>query len=335
MKVLVTGGAGFIGSHTCIELLRNNHNVHVIDNLITGNKESLRRVKKISGSDLSFTKVDILDKNQLRKVFKQFKPDVVIHFAGLKSVNESLLNPIKYYKFNIYGSINLLDIMTEFNCKKIIFSSSATVYGEPEFLPINENHPTRPTNPYGQSKLMVEQIIKDWTSKFSERSSVILRYFNPIGAHPSGLIGESVLGMPNNLMPFILQVASGIQNELSIFGDNYETEDGTGKRDYIHIVDLAQAHVAAINTLISNNDYLICNLGTGKSYSVYELVDAMERVTKIKINLKIIGKREGDLAEVWADTSFAEKILNWKSTYNLDDMCQDAWNWQIKNPEGY
>jgi len=331
MKVLVTGGAGFIGSHACLELLKANHKIHIIDDFSTGSMQTIDRLIQISGKDIPYTKQNILDTPKIIKIFKKFQPDVVIHFAGFKSVAESISNPVAYYKNNISGSISLLDAMSQTKCNKIIFSSSATVYGKPDYLPIDENHKTKPKNPYGHSKLMVEKIIKDWTKNDDKRGSVILRYFNPVGAHKSGLHGEYVKGVPNNLMPFLSQVCAGIHDSINIYGNDYDTEDGTGKRDYIHILDLATAHAKSINFLDVNKGFSIFNIGTGIAYSVLEMIDVMEKVTNTKIQTKVCERRNGDFAEVWADPTNANERLSWKAKFNINDMCLDAWNWQIKS----
>lgn len=335
MKVLVTGGAGYIGSHTCVELLSAGHQVHVVDNFSTGHEEALNRVRKVTGCDVGFSRADIRDRSTLSAIFAQFEPEVVIHFAGSKAVGESISQPLDYYDNNVSGSVSLLEVMNEYCCTRIVFSSSATVYGEPQYLPLDEMHPTSPINPYGHSKLMVEQILKDWVNASRSRSAIVLRYFNPIGAHPSGLIGEDPKGIPNNLMPHLVQVFSGFREKLSIFGGDYKTKDGTGERDYIHVVDLASAHLKAIENGFVDSELLTYNIGTGKAYSVLDLVAAMRNVTKIKIRTEIVDRRSGDVANVWADAGLAKEKLNWVALLGIEDMCEDSWRWQEKNKKGY
>ncbi|MDC0120711.1 UDP-glucose 4-epimerase GalE [Amylibacter sp.] len=334
MRVLVTGGAGYIGSHTCVELLKAGHEVFVIDNLCNGHEVALDRVQSITNCELQFMNVDIRDTNALDEIFKTFEPDAVIHFAGLKAVGESVADPVKYYDVNIGGSISLLLAMTRANCNNIVFSSSATVYGTPEYLPYDEEHPTNPVNPYGRSKLMIENIIKDWTKVDAERKGIVLRYFNPVGAHESGRIGEEPIGVPNNLMPYIAQVADGRREQLNIFGNDYDTLDGTGARDYIHVVDLALAHTIALNSNTLNK-FEVLNIGGGKSTTVLELIKSFEDTSGVTIKFKYLSRREGDLPAFWADTSKALKKISWQSERNIKNVCKDTWRWHQKNPIGY
>ena len=334
MRVLVTGGAGYIGSHTCVELLEAGHEVFVVDNLCNGHEAALERVQSITNCDLEFTNADIRDSNALNKIFKTFEPEAVIHFAGLKAVGESIADPVKYYDVNVNGSISLLMAMFKAGCNNIVFSSSATVYGEPQYLPYDEEHPTNPVNPYGRTKLMIENIINDWTKVDKKRKGTILRYFNPVGAHESGQIGEEPIGIPNNLMPYIAQVADGRRKYLNIFGNDYETADGTGARDYIHVVDLALAHISALN-LNELNKCEILNIGAGKSTTVLELVKEFEEISGIPIKTKYLPRREGDLAAFWADSSKALEIMSWKAERNIKNICEDTWSWHKLNPTGY
>jgi UDP-glucose 4-epimerase len=334
MRVLVTGGAGYIGSHTCIELLNAGHEVFVIDNLCNGHKIALKRVSNITNCELQFTNADIRDAKALDKIFKTFEPEAVIHFAGLKAVGESVANPLMYYDVNVSGSVSLLMAMSKAGCNNIVFSSSATVYGKPQYLPYDEKHPTNPVNPYGRTKLMIENIINDWTKVGTKRKGTILRYFNPVGAHESGQIGEEPIGTPNNLMPVIAQVADGRREYLNIFGNDYETTDGTGARDYIHVVDLALAHTSALNQN-KLNKFEILNIGGGKSTTVLELIKSFEDTSGVTIKFKYLPRREGDLAAFWADTSKALKKIGWQSERNLKNVCEDTWCWHKLNPTGY
>mgnify|MGYP000959232844 FL=1 len=334
MRVLVTGGAGYIGSHTCVELLEAGHEVFVIDNLSNGHEEAINRIRNITNIELSFIKADIRDSNALDKVFGTFKPDTVIHFAGLKAVGESVERPLNYFDVNVGGSISLLAAMTRAKCNNIVFSSSATVYGIPQYLPYDENHPTKPINPYGRSKLMVENIINDWVNVETNRKGTVLRYFNPVGAHESGHIGEDPIGTPNNLMPFIARVALGHYECLNIYGNDYKTKDGTGARDYIHVVDLAIAHVSSIEQKKLNN-YEIINIGGGESNTVLELLKKFQEIAGIKIEFKYLPRREGDHAASWADTSKAVAKINWQSERNIKKICEDTWRWHKRNPNGY
>ncbi|MCD6329979.1 MAG: UDP-glucose 4-epimerase GalE [Candidatus Cloacimonetes bacterium] len=335
MKVLVTGGAGYIGSHTCVELLEAGHEIVVVDNLSNSKLEALERVKEITGKDLIFYKIDIIDIEALREVFSQHTFDVVIHFAGLKAVGESVEKPLLYYHNNVSGSISLFEVMQEYNVKNIVFSSSATVYGDPHTVPIKEDFPLFPANPYGQTKLEIEQILKDLYASNNSWNIVLLRYFNPVGAHASGKIGEDPNGIPNNLFPFISQVAIGKLEELSVFGDDYATDDGTGVRDYIHVVDLAKGHLKALKNITEKQGLAIYNLGTGKGYSVLEIVHAFENASDKKVPYKIVERRPGDIAVCFADPALAKKELGWSAEKGIQDMCEDAWRWQSNNPNGY
>ena len=335
MKILVTGGAGYIGSHTCVQLLNSGYDIVVLDNLDNSSEESLNRVKKITGKDFKFYKTDLLDYDGTNTVFDENGFDAVIHFAGLKAVGESVSQPLRYYHNNITGTLNLLDIMNKHNVKKIVFSSSATVYGDPHTVPIKEDFPLSCTNPYGQTKLDIEYILKDLSKSDSEWGVVLLRYFNPVGAHESGLIGEDPNGIPNNLIPYISQVAIGKLECLSVFGDDYDTKDGTGVRDYIHVVDLADGHLKALEKIKDNNGVFIYNLGTGMGYSVLEMVKAFSKACGKDVKYKIAPRRPGDIASCYADPSKAKEELGFVARHTLDDMCKDTWNWQTKNPNGY
>lgn len=337
--ILITGGAGYIATHTLIELKKANFDFVVYDNLSNSSKEALKRVKKITGAKVKFVKGDIRDKKALRKVFKKYEIDSVIHFAGLKAVAESVAKPLKYYDNNVVGTIKLLEVMREFDCKKIVFSSSATVYGNPKSCPIDESFDVgATTNPYGTSKYMIERILEDLFISDNSFKIAILRYFNPVGAHESGLIGENPNGIPNNLMPYISQVAVGKLKELSVFGSDYETKDGTGVRDYIHVVDLANAHVKAIEYLgnkTSASSVLKVNIGTGTGYSVLDMIKAFEKASGQKIPYKLVPRRAGDIATCYSNPQKAKEILGWEAKHNLEDMCKSSWNWQSKNPKGY
>ena len=325
MSVLVTGGAGFIGSHTVVELLENNEDIVIVDNFLNSKPEVLDSIKEITKKDFKFYEVDILNENELEKVFKENYIESVIHFAGLKAVGESVAEPIKYYHNNITGTLVLLKLMKKYNCKKIIFSSSATVYGIPKEVPIREDFALSAMNPYGSTKLMIEQILQDVCVSDKDFCAILLRYFNPIGAHKSGLIGEEPNGIPNNLMPYINKVAKGELNHLNIFGNDYETPDGTGVRDYIHVVDLAKGHVKALEKARKINGAEAYNLGTGKGYSVLEIVRTFENSTGVKIKYEITTRRPGDIAEYYADPTKALKELGWKAEKTLDEMCIDSW----------
>jgi UDP-glucose 4-epimerase len=335
MKVLVTGGAGYIGSHTCVELLESGHDVFVIDNLSNGHEVAIKRIRNITNCKLGFVNADIRNTNALDRIFAEFKPDAVIHFAGLKAVGESVVEPLTYYNVNVGGSISLLEAMDRAGCMNIIFSSSATVYGIPHYLPYDENHPTSPINPYGQTKLIVEQIIQDWVSVNEKRRGSSLRYFNPIGAHPSGQIGEDPQGLPNNLMPFISQVATGRREYLQIFGSDYETKDGTGARDYIHVQDLANAHVKTLYSQAKLQPFEVLNIGNGKAITVLELIKSFQCASGVSIKYKLSPRREGDLPAFWSNASLAFEKLAWKPRFKIDQMCKDTWRWQKNNTNGY
>ena len=335
MKILVTGGAGYIGSHTVVELLNAGYEVVVIDNLSNSSEESLKRVEQITGKSVDFIQGDILDGELLDKIFTENQIDSVIHFAGLKAVGESVQIPLRYYENNITGTIVLCEAMARNNVKNIVFSSSATVYGDPHTVPITEGFPTGATNPYGRSKLFIEEILRDLYVSDNEWNIALLRYFNPVGAHKSGMIGEDPNGIPNNLMPFISQVAVGKLEQLSVFGDDYDTPDGTGVRDYIHVVDLSLGHLKAVERLKSKPGVITCNLGTGNGYSVLQMVDAFKRISGKDVPYKIVERRPGDIASCYADPSYAEKELGWKAEREIDEMVEDSWRWQNKNPSGY
>ena len=336
MNILVTGGAGYIGSHTCVELLNAGYGVVVIDNLYNSNQKAIDRIEQITGKKVKFYENDVLDRDALEKIFSENSIDAVIHFAGLKAVGESVHKPIEYYHTNIGGTLALVDVMREHNCKNIIFSSSATVYGDPAEIPISENCPKGTcTNPYGWTKWMQEQILTDIHTADPEWNVILLRYFNPIGAHKSGLIGEDPKGIPNNLLPYVAQVAIGKLPQVNVFGNDYDTPDGTGVRDYIHVVDLARGHVKAVERLAKNDGVFICNLGTGKGYSVLDVIHAFEKACGHKLKYEIKPRRDGDIATCYCNPEKAEKELGWKAEYTLDDMCADSWRWQTMNPDGY
>jgi UDP-glucose 4-epimerase len=335
MKILVTGGAGYIGSHTIIELVSSGHEVVVVDNLVNSSVESIKRVEKITGTTIPFYEIDLLNSTALSVVFSEHSFDSVIHFGGLKAVGESIEKPLLYYRTNIDSTLNLLDTMSTHGVKNLVFSSSATVYGTPDKLPLTEDSTigTGLTNPYGKTKYMIEEILRDTVIADSTWNITILRYFNPIGAHESGAIGEDPQGIPNNLMPFISQVAVGKREKLLVFGNDYDTVDGTGVRDYIHVVDLARGHVAAVNKLMSGLN--VYNLGTGHGTSVLELVHAFESASGKSIPLEITARRPGDIASCYADASKAKKELNWTAQKTIEDACHDSWKWQSENPDGY
>lgn len=335
MSILVTGGAGFIGSHTVVELLAAGKEVVIADNFINSKPVVLDRIRQISGKDFKFYNVDLCDKTALEVVFASEKIDSAIHFAGLKAVGESVSIPLRYYQNNLISTLNLCELMSKYNCKNIVFSSSATVYGKPASVPIKEDFPNSATNPYGETKLMIEHILKDLYRADSEWNTAILRYFNPIGAHESGLIGEDPSGIPNNLMPYITQVSIGKRECLSVYGNDYATHDGTGVRDYIHVIDLAKAHLAALNWLDNKPGLDVFNIGTGHGYSVLDIVKAYEKATGKKINYKIAPRRPGDIDECYADPTKAREVLGWEAKLGIDEMCRDAANWQEKNPNGY
>ncbi len=335
MNILVTGGAGYIGSHTVLELLEAGYEVIVIDNLSNSSKKSLERVAQITGKTPIFYEQDVLHKSELDQIFKNHSIQSVIHFAGFKAVGESVANPIKYYRNNLDSTLNLCDVMAKHGVKNLVFSSSATVYGEPKSVPITEEFPTSAQNPYGQTKLMSEHILQDINISDNEWNIALLRYFNPIGAHESGLIGEDPNGIPNNLLPYIAQVAVGKLKELSIFGDDYKTIDGTGVRDYIHVVDLAKGHLKALEKLQYNPGVVTYNLGTGTGSSVLQMLHAFIKASGVDIPYKIVPRRPGDAAECYADASLAKKELGWEAKFGIQKMCEDTWRWQSNNPNGY
>ena len=335
MKIMVTGGTGYIGSHTVVELLEAGHEAVVIDNLCNSSEESLNRVKKITGKDVTFYNSDIRDPEAMLQIFEKEKPGAVIHFAGLKAVGESVQIPLDYYENNIGGTVNLLKAMKETGCRNIVFSSSATVYGKPASVPIREDFPLSATNPYGRTKLMIEQILGDLHVSDPSWNIILLRYFNPIGAHESGLMGEDPNGIPNNLLPYVAKVAVGALPEVNVFGDDYETHDGTGVRDYIHVVDLAKGHVKAIDKLNENPGLEIYNLGTGKGYSVLDIIKAFSKACGHDIPYRIAPRRAGDIDICYADPEKAAKELGWKAEFDIDRMCEDTWRWQKNNPSGY
>lgn len=335
MKLLVTGGTGYIGSHTVLELLNAGYAVVAMDNLSNSKPEALHRVQKLTGKKCDFAEIDLLDTSSLQTLFKEHQIAGVIHFAGLKAVGESVEKPLWYYQNNVQGTLNLLDVMHQHGVKNIVFSSSCTVYGDPERTPVTEDFPLSATNPYGRSKLTIEYIMKDLYKADSTWNIALLRYFNPVGAHKSGDIGEDPTGIPNNLMPYVAQVAVGKREKLSVFGSDYPTRDGTGVRDYIHVVDLAVGHIKAWEKLTENPGLVIYNLGTGNGYSVLDVVKAFEKASGKEIPYQLTDRRPGDVAETYADPSRAEAELGWKAKRNLEDMCKDAWNWQKKNPHGY
>lgn len=327
MTVLVTGGTGYIGSHTVVELLENKIKVIVIDNFTNSKREVVDRIKKITGKDFIFYEKDVCDKEALRNIFQKHSIDAVIHFAGYKAVGESVKDPLKYYQNNLFSTIQLLQVMDEVDCRKLVFSSSATVYGNPKTLPIKEDFPLSPTNPYGTTKCMIEQILRDIAKSNSNWSIAILRYFNPIGAHPSGLLGDDPNGIPNNLMPYIMKVANHELEILNVFGDDYNTKDGTGVRDYIHVVDLAKGHLKALDKINKTTGVDAYNLGTGIGYSVLEMIHTFEKVNGVKINYQITSRRSGDIDACYADVHYAEKELGWKAEKTLEDMCRDAYHY--------
>jgi len=335
MKILATGGAGYIGSHTCLELLEADYDVVVVDNLSNSKVESLIRVQRIARRSLSFYHVDLLDREALTSVFRDHEINAVIHFAGLKAVGESMHIPLRYYHNNITGTLILCEVMREFGVQMIVFSSSATVYGNPQKVPITEDSPLSPTNPYGRTKLMIEEILRDLRTADSGWEIALLRYFNPVGAHVSGQIGEDPNGIPNNLFPYISQVAVGNLKELAVFGNDYPTPDGTGVRDYIHVVDLSRGHLKALEKLRTKPGLVTYNLGMGRGYSVLEVIAAFSKACGIPIPYKIVGRRPGDVASSYADPSLAHRDLGWQATKGLTEMCADSWRWQFTNPSGY
>lgn len=335
MRILVTGGAGYVGAHTLLGLLAGNHDVCIVDNFSNSTPESLKRVSQLSNRQFEVVELDIREESSLEAIIGKFKPESVMHFAGLKAVGESNTLPLKYYDHNIQGTLSLLKAMDAANCHGIVFSSSATVYGHPQYLPFDEEHPCAPINPYGRTKYFVEEILKDWAMANEKSGAVLLRYFNPVGAHSSGLIGEDPTGMPNNLMPFIAQVAVGARPYLKVFGDDYDTCDGTGLRDYIHVSDLAQAHIAAIDYVAEHPGVEAINIGTGKGATVLEMVKAFEQASGRDIPYEIVARRPGDIDASIADPAKAHKLLGWKAKKTLDDMCESSWKWQSQNPSGY
>ena len=335
MKVLVTGGAGYIGSHTCVELLNAGHEVLVVDNLCNSQREALHRVERISGRAPAFEPVDIRDGAALERIFQAHDIDAVVHFAGLKAVGESVSQPLRYYQNNVQGTLTLCEVMARHGVFNLVFSSSATVYGDPHTVPITEDFPLSATNPYGRSKLMVEDILRDLGVSDARWNCILLRYFNPVGAHASGLIGEDPNGIPNNLMPYITQVAVGKLEQLSVFGDDYPTPDGTGVRDYIHVVDLALGHLKALDKLASKPGVVAYNLGTGQGYSVLDMIGAVERASERTVPYRIVARRPGDIAACYADPAVAARELGWRAERGIEEMTRDAWNWQRMNPQGY
>lgn len=337
-KILVTGGAGYIGSHTCIELLEAGHDIVVVDNLDNSSEEALARVREITGRELTFHRLDLVDRDALDRLFDEHAFDSVVHFAGLKAVGESTQIPLRYYENNLIGTINLLRVMDDQGVRDLVFSSSATVYGEPETVPITEDARLGATNPYGRTKLFIEEICRDVAAAPVEGAPwriILLRYFNPVGAHPSGRIGEDPTGIPNNLLPFIMQVAVGRREKLSVFGNDYPTPDGTGVRDYIHVVDLAQGHLAALERLDEIEGCVAVNLGTGRGYSVLEMIAAARNAVGKEIPYEVVGRRPGDASTVYADPSRALDVLGWKASRGLKEICADSWHWQSSNPEGF
>lgn len=334
MRILVTGGAGYIGSHACVLLLQAGHDVVAIDNLRNSSAEALRRVQDLAGRSLRFVRGDIRDRDRLADAFAD-GIDAVVHFAALKAVGESCRDPLEYFDNNIGGTVALMQGMARAGVKRLVFSSSATVYGQPDSVPVREDAPLRVTNPYGRTKLVMEQLISDWCDADPGAGAVLLRYFNPVGAHPSGLIGEDPRGEPNNLMPYVAQVAVGKREALRVFGDDYPTADGTGVRDYIHVMDLAEAHVRAVDLALARPGCEALNLGTGQGYSVLEMVHAFEHACGRPIPFRMHPRREGDVAAIWADPAHAQALLGWQAERGLDAMCADAWRWQSANPDGY
>lgn len=334
-RILITGGAGYIGSHTCVELLNAGYDLLVIDNLINSKQEALRRVEKITDQTIAFRQIDIRDKPSLKNLFDEFKVDAVIHFAGLKAVGESVEKPLAYYDANFVGTVRLLEAMAEANVRELVFSSSATVYGDPHAVPIREDFPLSATNPYKRSKLMIKDMLRDLHRSDSQWKIALLRYFNPVGAHESGLIGEDPNGIPNNLMPIVSQVAVGKRASLAVYGNDYPTRDGTGVRDYIHVTDLARGHLKALEALTATNGVLTVNLGTGQGYSVLEVVKEFEKASGRSVPFELVARRAGDIAQCFADPAMALERLGWKAELGLERMCADSWRWQKQNPRGY
>lgn len=335
MRILITGGAGYIGSHTCVDLLNDGHDIAILDNFSNSRIEVIDRIQLIAKREFTVFNADVRDSVAVEAVFDSFHPEAVIHFAGLKAVGESLKNPLRYYEWNVAGSLALLQVMERANVKKLVFSSSANVYGDALEVPVREKSRIAPTNPYGQSKAMIEQILADLVASDAEWSIARLRYFNPMGAYESGLIGEDPNGIPSNLPPYISQVSVGKLDELKIFGDDYPTPDGTGVRDYIHVTDLASGHLAALEYLVREKGLVTVNLGTGRGYSVLEMINAFEKTSGKSVPYCIVERRSGDVAQSFADPSEAERLLGWKARLDLEDMCRDAWRWQSMNPNGY
>ena len=335
MKILVTGGSGYIGSHTCIELINAGYQVVVVDNLCNSSIESLKRIENLYSCKIPFHKQDVRNQEAMRSIFDQYNFDGVIHFAGLKAVGDSVSMPIDYYSSNVGGAITIMEVMKEQNCRTLVFSSSATVYGDPHKVPIKEDFPLSAANPYGRSKLVIEDFLRDVFISENSWSIGLLRYFNPVGAHKSGIIGEDPRNTPNNLMPYISQVAIGNLEKLRVFGGDYNTPDGTGVRDYIHVVDLARGHVKALQVLKKKSQLLTVNLGSGQGHSVLDLIKAFEEASGIKIPYEVISRRAGDISTCYADPSYALEILGWSTEYNLNQMCEDSWRWQSMNPNGY
>lgn len=335
MRILVTGGAGYIGSHTLLELLGQQHEICVFDNYSNSSPEALKRVRELTNGSFQEVEGDIRDANSIASACNDFRPEAVVHFAGLKAVGESSALPIKYYEHNVQGTLSLLRAMEAVDCRNVVFSSSATVYGEPHYLPYDEDHPCAPTSPYGRTKYFVEEILKDWAASNEKNTATLLRYFNPVGAHSSGRIGEDPNDIPNNLMPFVSQVAVGKLPKLQIFGDNYDTRDGTGLRDYIHVSDLAEAHVAAVEYSTNHTGVEAFNIGTGQGITVLEVVAAFEKASGREVPYDIAPRRDGDIAAFYADSTKAKTLLNWTAKYTLNDMCKSAWKWQSENPDGY
>lgn len=334
-KILITGGAGYIGSHTCVELLNESYEIIVADNFSNSKPQVLERVRKITGKDFPFYNIDVCDKNALAKIFTEQDVEAVIHFAGFKSVGESVSKPLEYYKNNIISTLSLCEEMQKAGIFKFVFSSSATVYGDPDIVPISEEAPLHVTNPYGRTKLIIEEILRDLSFSDKRWSIVLLRYFNPVGAHESGLIGEDPNGIPNNILPYISQVAIGKLEYLNVYGDDYPTPDGTGVRDYIHVTDLAKGHCSALDYCSKNNGVVAVNLGTGNGYSVFDLLHAFEKASGKKIPYKITSRRPGDVAKCYAEPTKAKELFNWTAKHDLDRMCEDSWRWQSMNPTGY
>ncbi|MCB4753214.1 MAG: UDP-glucose 4-epimerase GalE [Sulfurovum sp.] len=335
MNILVTGGAGYIGSHTSLLLLEAGHKVIVLDNFSNSSSESIKRVEEITGKPIVLVEGDIRNQNELEVLFSSYEIDIVIHFAGLKAVGESVEKPMKYYETNVYGTVQLCKVMAEHGCRSIVFSSSATVYGDPHSVPIKEDFSLHPTNPYGRTKLMIEEMLRDLYISDNQWKVILLRYFNPVGAHESGKIGEDPNDIPNNLMPLIAQTAVGKREKISIFGNDYNTHDGTGVRDYIHVMDLSEGHLKALEKIGNMNGVLTINLGTGRGYSVFDMVKTFEKVSGKEIPYVIAPRRSGDIAQCYADPSYAKEVLGWEAEKGIEEMCEDTWRWQSMNPRGY